>query len=89
MALPSCGKPPTAAASAKVLSLLPKMAEAYRRQVEAGLNGDARAASQARAIIGQLIGGAFKLVPEGGHLVTHFGLHRCRCCGRPEHRDSW
>lgn len=70
------GKPPTVAASAKVLSLLPKMAAAYRKQVEEGLNGDARAAAQARAIIEHLIGGTFKLVPEKGHLVAHFGLRR-------------
>lgn len=67
---------PTPSVGAKVLSLLPKMAAAYRKQVEEGLEGDARAAAQARAIIGQLIGGTFKLVPEKGHLTAHFGLHR-------------
>jgi site-specific DNA recombinase len=65
------------AARAKVLVLLPKMAAAYREQIERGIDGDARAAAQARAIVSQLIGGSFKLVPDGeGRLVAHFGLHK-------------
>jgi hypothetical protein len=59
-----------------VLSLLPKRAAAYRRQVQEGLTGDVRATAKARVIVGQLVGGAFKLVPGEGHLVAHFGLHR-------------
>jgi site-specific DNA recombinase len=70
------GKAPTKAATSKVLSLLPKMAAAYRRQIEEGLTGDLRATGQARVVVAQLIGGVFKLVPGKGHLVAHFGLHR-------------
>ena len=40
------------------------------------LNGDAVAAGKARAVVRQLIGGTFKLVPKGAVLVAYFGLHR-------------
>lgn len=39
---------PAAKASAKVLTLLPRAAEEYRRQVARGLDGDPRAALKAR-----------------------------------------
>lgn len=41
---------PAAKQSAKVLSMLPNAAEAYRRQIEQGLDNDPRAAGKARVI---------------------------------------
>jgi site-specific DNA recombinase len=48
---------PEAKQSAKIISLLPKAAELYRRQIAAGLDGDAEAAEKARALVRQLFGG--------------------------------
>ena len=69
---------PAARASAKVLTMLPRAAVAYRRQIAEGLDGDARAASRARAAIRQLVGGEIKLLPDrkGGYLIASFNLNR-------------
>jgi site-specific DNA recombinase len=64
--------------TAKVLTMLPKAAEAYRRQIAAGLEGNPRETAQARAVIRQLVGGKIWLAPDAaaGHLVAEFGLNR-------------
>ena len=69
---------PTAKASVKVLTMLPRAAAAYRRQIADGLAGDVRAAARARAAVRQLVGGKIKLLPDrkAGHLVASFNLNR-------------
>ena len=69
---------PEAKATAKILRILPKAAEKFRKEIEAGLEGDAVAAARARAAVSMLIDGEFKLTPdpETGVMVAHFGLNR-------------
>lgn len=67
---------PAARESAKILAMLPKAAETYRRQIVKGLEGDDQEALKARLILRELFGGAIRLVPEpGGGLVAHWNLH--------------
>jgi hypothetical protein len=47
---------PAARQSAKILTMLPKAAEAYRKQIEKGLDNDPRAAAKARVILRDLLG---------------------------------
>ncbi|HEY4448854.1 MAG TPA: hypothetical protein VGN03_09660, partial [Steroidobacteraceae bacterium] len=57
-----------------VLSVLPKAAEMFRRQVEQGLDGDERAALKARVFLRELLG-RIDLKPEGdGELWAEYGL---------------
>jgi len=66
---------PSAKRSAKVLSMLPRAAEAYRRQIEQGLDGDPRAALKARVILEDLFGGKVRLVPKpDGSLWAEYAL---------------
>jgi hypothetical protein len=65
---------PEARAGAKVLSMLPKAAELFRRQVELGLRGDERSASKARVVLRELLG-RINLKPEGeGELWAEYGV---------------
>jgi hypothetical protein len=65
-----------AAPSARVFAMLPRAAEAYRRQITLGLDGDPRAALKARSILRELFGGKIRLVPQlDGGLVAHWNLH--------------
>ena len=55
--------------------MLPKAADAYRRQIEQGLDGDPRAALKARVILRELFGGKIRLVPEAdGALWAEYNL---------------
>jgi hypothetical protein len=66
---------PAARAGAKVLAMLPKAAALYRAQIEAGLDGDARAAAKARIILRGLFGGKIRLLPQlDGGLVAEWAL---------------
>ncbi len=47
---------PAVRQSAKVLTMLPKAAQAYRQQIERGLDNDPRAAAKARVILRDLLG---------------------------------
>ena len=47
---------PAARHSAKILTMLPKAARAYRQQIEQGLDNDPRAAAKARVILRDLLG---------------------------------
>ena len=64
---------PEAKASAKVLSMLPRAAELYRRQVALGLDGDPRAALKARVFLREWFSGKTRLepLPDGG-LMAHW-----------------
>jgi hypothetical protein len=64
---------PEARASAKVLSMLPRAADVYRRQVQQGLDGDPRAALKARVFLREWFGGKVRLepLPDGG-LMAHW-----------------
>jgi hypothetical protein len=64
---------PEAKHSVKVLSILPKAAEMYRRQVELGLEGDERAALKARIFLRELLG-RINLKPEGRELWAEYGV---------------
>src|SRR5205807_4812086 len=67
---------PEARRSARILTLLPKAADAYRRQIILGLAGNPRAAGKARLILRELFGGEIRLVPdEDGGLIAHWRLH--------------
>ena len=62
--------------TAKMFTKLPRAAEAYRRQITLGLDGDPRAALKARSILRELFGGKIRLVPQlDGGLVAHRNLH--------------
>ena len=66
---------PAAKRSAKVLSMLPKAAELYRRQIAQSLGGDERAALKARVILRELFGGRIDLKPEpDGSLLAEYGV---------------
>lgn len=59
-----------------VFTMLPRAAEAYRRQIALGLEGEPRAALKARSIPRELFGGEIRLVPEpDGGLTAHWNLH--------------
>jgi site-specific DNA recombinase len=67
---------PDAKQQAKILALLPKAAEEYRRQIAAGLNGHVREALKARALLRELFGGKVRMIPGlDGSLWAEFGLH--------------
>jgi hypothetical protein len=60
----------------KACTMLPRVAEAYRRQITLGLEGEPRAALKARLILRELFGGEIRLVPEpDGGLTAHWNLH--------------
>jgi site-specific DNA recombinase len=70
------GSQHTAMPSAKMFTMLPRAAEAYRRQITLGLDGDPRAALKARSILRELFGGKIRLVPQlDGGLMAHWNLH--------------
>jgi hypothetical protein len=61
----------------KVFAILLRAAEAYRRQIALGLEGEPRATLKARSIVQGLFGGEIRLVPEpDGGLAAHWNLHR-------------
>lgn len=61
----------------KIFTMLPRAAEAYRRQIALGLEGEPRATLKARSILRDLFGGEIRLVPEpDGGLAAHWNLHR-------------
>jgi site-specific DNA recombinase len=64
---------PAARQSAKILAMLPKAAEMYRRQIAEGLNGDPRAALKARVFLREWFSGKITLEPlPGGGLMAHW-----------------
>ena len=67
---------PSAKASAKILTMLPKAAAEFRRQLREGLDGDERAVLRARAALRRHFGGQIRLVtePDGG-IVAHWIGH--------------
>jgi hypothetical protein len=68
---------PEAIQSAKVLSMLPKAAALYRKQIAQGLNGDAREALKARIFLREWFSGEIRLVPDDlGGLVAHWELNQ-------------
>jgi site-specific DNA recombinase len=64
---------PEARQSAKILSILPRAAEMYRKQILEGLNGDPRAALKARVFLRDWFTGRITLepLPDGG-LMAHW-----------------
>lgn len=58
--------------SAKVLTIVPQAAEAYRRQIAAGLDNDPAAASKARTILRKLMPKNVRVVPENGGLYAEY-----------------
>lgn len=60
----------------RIFTMLPRAAEAYRRQIAWGLEGEPHAALKARTILRELFGGKIRLVPEpDGGLTAHWNLH--------------
>jgi len=48
----------------EVFTMLPRAAEAYRRQITLGLEGEPRATLKVRSILRELFGGEIRRVPE-------------------------
>jgi hypothetical protein len=71
---------PTAKASSRVLTLLPKAADLYRKQLAEGLDGDPRAALKARVFLRDWFSGKIRLEPlrNGGLMRT--GMRMPRLC---------
>src|SRR5258708_21770871 len=69
---------PAGGASAKMWAMLPKAADADRKQIRDGLTGQPREAAKARAALKQLVGGHIRFMPDrkAGHLNASFGLNR-------------
>lgn len=63
-----------AAPPPRVLSILPRAAELYRRQVALGLDGNPPAALKARVFLREWFGGKIRLEPDGGpdDLIAHW-----------------
>lgn len=67
---------PTAKSGARLFAALPRAADLYRRQITAGLNGDARADMKARVILRELFGGKIRMVPDAAvGLTAHWKLN--------------
>jgi hypothetical protein len=64
---------PDAKASAKVLSILPRAAELYRKQIANGLDGDAREAGKARVVLREMFG-KINMRREGAMLFAEYTL---------------
>jgi hypothetical protein len=64
---------PEAKRSATVLSVLPRAAELYRRQIALGLDGNAREGLKARVFLREWFNGKIRLepLPDGG-LMAHW-----------------
>jgi len=58
----------------KVVSILPKAAEIFRRQVEQGLDGDPRAALKARVTLREWFCGRIDLERHGDELWANYGV---------------
>lgn len=70
--------PTTTSESNAILTLLPRAAERYRRQIEKGLAGDELEATKARVFLRELFGGDIRLVPK-----RMAGLWRAGICTPP------
>jgi hypothetical protein len=67
---------PATRESAKVVAMLPNMAEQFRRQLAIGLDDDPGASLRARAVLRQLIPGNIHLTPEpDGGLLSVSAIH--------------
>lgn len=64
------------------MSILPRRAELYRRQVEMDLEGDARAALKARVFLREFLG-RIELKREGAELWAEYGFEPPRGLNRP------
>jgi len=68
---------PAAKQSAKILNMLPKAAEAARREIAEALGGNSRASLKARVILREAYNGEIRLVPdEAGGLMAHWNLSK-------------
>lgn len=77
---------PEAKQSARVLSILPRAADLYRRQVAQGLDGDPRAALKARVFLRDWFSGKIRLepLPDGG-LVAHWDQNEAALLRAADH----
>lgn len=73
---------PEAKASARVLSMLPKAADAYRKQITQGLDGDPRAAARARVLLRDLLGPITLDQDKSGQVWASYKLNRAALLGR-------
>ena len=69
----------------QIQSALPRAAEMYRRQLGEGLNGNASAATKAREVLRELLGGRIDLKPEGARGVMG-GVRLAALSGTPSRR---
>jgi site-specific DNA recombinase len=74
---------PAAKHSAKILAMLPKAAEAARREIAEALAGNSRASLKARVTLRNAYEGGIRLVPdENGGLVAHWKLQTAALLSR-------
>ena len=65
---------PAAKESARLVAMLPKAADEYRKQIAMGLDDNPRAALKARAVLRKLMPGNVRLVPKGEELWAEYAL---------------
>lgn len=65
---------PTARQGARIAALLPNAAELYRKQIALGLDGDARAALKARAVLRKICGTIVLEPGDNGSLWANYDL---------------
>jgi hypothetical protein len=77
---------PAAKASAKVLAMLPRAADLYRRQIAQGLDGNPREALKARVFLREWSNGKIGLepLPDGG-LMAHWNQNEAALLRGSEH----
>lgn len=77
---------PEAKQSAKMLSILPRAADLYRRQIAQGLDGNAHEALKARVFLRDWFSGKIRLepLPDGG-LVAHWDQDETALLRRADH----
>ena len=59
---------------AKIISMLPRAAERYRKQIAQGLEGDAGSTDKARAMLRELIPNRIRRLQRNGGLVAKYGV---------------
>jgi hypothetical protein len=72
--------------SAKLLSILPRAAQLYRRQIEEGLDGNPREALKARVFLREWFSGKIRFEPlSNGGLMAHWNQNAAALLHGPDH----
>lgn len=79
---------PSAKCAATIMVALPRAADLYRRQIDAGLHGRPRDAAAARVLLRELFGGKVPLKRQGGELWAQIALRPEALLRRAEGTDG-